>query len=188
MRKLANITIGDFKKKIDGLEQDIKKKHHTYAIKAEAKRIEEARARALEELKPEQTKEKMPDCPVDLVLPRGVYFSEKGIKRVDWDKPPGKYGRPTVEVATTPIVPTKIYREPNEHITSYEVAIKAKGFWRRVLVDGRVLFDSRRVLELADKGGAVINSATHLCKYFAQIIGRDDQGMIGDAVRFDRMV
>ena len=166
-KELANLRLPSISAGITTFERNIQRDHEIYTgnleCEVENARIERARAQK----EKETTKSQIADCPVDLKIPMDCYFRDKGVAVIDRG---GRYPK-TKEAATTPIVPTAIYREPGKHTTAYEVAIKARGFWRNVVVDGRVLFDSKRVLELADQGGALIESAQHLCKYFAQIVG-----------------
>ena len=170
---LANIAKSKTESDVDELLTRIKADQKNYELKLiveEHQRKTKAQENAYEE-NPPSTKQAFADCPIDLILPNGVYLdANEGIRRVDWDKPVGRYGRPVINICTTPIVPIKIFREPTKHVTQYEVAIRTGDIWRRVVVDGRALIDPRKVAELADYG-ALIKNPAHLAKYFAEIIG-----------------
>ena len=173
LQELAKLKISDIEADVTELVTKVKRNHKNYLVEKHADELNDQLREESERRNLMTTITEIPDCPIALKIPDGCYFSDsQGIRRADFDKPPNRYGgRPVIDVSDTPIVPTAIYREPGKHTTSYEVAIKARGIWRRVKVDGRVLFDPRRVLELTDNGGALIRSAQHLCKFFSQIIG-----------------
>lgn len=112
------------------------------------------------------TKFKIPSCPVDLVIPPDVLFSYSGITLKESrgeDKPP-RY----LTAATTPIVPTKIFRDENSGLVQYELAILTQGNWRRHVVDGRTIQSPRCVDKLANFGALIKPSP--LCEYFTRII------------------
>lgn len=154
----------------------IKRDQKTYSTKKAQEAFAAQDAEKKREHRNATTKKIFPNCPVDLVLPDGVTFDlHRGIQRVDWDKQPGAYGRPIIIVAKTPIVPTKIFREPDKHITQYELAILTRGgIWRRIIVDGDEIADSKKILRLAKDGGALIVNAAHLCKVLAELIAANN--------------
>lgn len=166
---LSNLTITPIRKAVQSLEIFVQQIHFDFLnAKSAAESAEREQKRIAT-----TTKTLIKDCPVDLILPQGVKFDDKkGISRFDWDKPP-KF-QSFVSVCATPMVPTAIFREPGKHTTSYEVSIKSRGVWRRVKVDGDELADSKKILRLARDGGALVTSATHLCKYFSQIIKENE--------------
>lgn len=56
-------------------------------IVEENKSQTKAQEKAYEE-NPPSTKQTFADCPIDLILPNGVYLdANEGIRRIDWDKP-----------------------------------------------------------------------------------------------------
>lgn len=170
---LADMARSKTESDVDEIVTRIKADQKDYKLKVTNEEIErqtKAQEKAYEE-NPPSTKQAFADCPIDLILPNGVYLdAREGIRRVDWDKPVGRYGRPVISICTTPIVPTKIFREPTKHVTQYEIAIRTGNIWRYVICDGRTLIDPRKVAELADYG-ALIKNPAHLAKYFAEIIG-----------------
>ena len=151
---------------------EINKAHRQYQdkLKAEKENAERRARRERYEADKPTTQKFCADCPINLILPYGTYFSAKGISVVDDSGlRPKKY-----KAADTPVVPTKIFREPSTGIVRYEVAIKAmerQDLWRRVVVDAKTLYDSRAVLDLTNHGAAISStSAKHLTEYFSQMI------------------
>ena len=115
-----------------------------------------------------RTRNRIKDCPVDLALPDNYIFGKAGITLVippkkDNDEP--KY----ICAARTPIIPTKIFREPMKSKFSYEIAILTRGTWRTVEIDGRALADPRAIIALADTG-ALIDEPKILCRFLNAVI------------------
>lgn len=106
------------------------------------------------------TQDKIKSCPVNLRLSNDYTFSTNGISLVVETKKGVKY----VPVTKTPIVPTKIFREPTKSKFSYEIAILIRGVWRTTEVDGRALADPRAIIGLADTG-ALIDEPKILCRF-----------------------
>ena len=82
------------------------------------------------------TQDMIKSCPVNLSLPSNYLFNQKGITLVvppkkDGDNP--KY----VCAARTPIIPTKIFREPKQNTFTYEIATLIRGVWRTTEIAGR---------------------------------------------------
>ena len=121
------------------------------------------------------TKKIIPDCPIDLFLPDSVYFNKRGVGTQSFNKHGDIL---TDSAAFTPIVPVKILREPSKHITQYEIAIKAKGFWRHIEIFGDELADPRKILRLAKDGGAIIENPRALTQFFAKIIAANEDRLI----------
>ena len=152
LKKLAALTPSKIHAEIDSLASDIKKQHKLFLQHYHAKIAgEKVKARLDEEKKQresETTATNAKGCPITLRIPYDCYFNDRGISLIDFS---GKFPK-TITATKNPIVPTKILREPNNHSVQYEVAVKAGNVWRNVIVDGRVLFDPRQILVLADKG------------------------------------
>lgn len=175
---IADLDIKKISESIDSFANAAKREHKKWL---EQKGIddENARRKAAHEAyenNPPTTRQFVPDCPVDLILPEGVYFSDSEIKIVDWDKPAGQTGRPVICAAKNPIVPTRIFHEPQKKnslftkgSTQYEIAIKTSNGWEFGIFDGKTLHDSRAITELANYG-ALIPNARFLCKYLDEII------------------
>ena len=117
------------------------------------------------------TQNNLPDCPINLFLPETVYFSAGGVGTQSVNK----FGDLESYAATkSPIIPTKIFRTPKSHATKYEVAVKSRRQWRRIIVDGDELADPRKILRLAKDGGALIKNAKNLTSFFAEIIAANE--------------
>lgn len=173
LKKLATLAPSKILADIDSLAADIKKQHKSFLRDYHAKIAgEKAKARLDEEKKQresETTATNAKGCPITLRIPYDCYFNDRGISLIDFS---GKFPK-TITATKNPIVPTKILREPNNHSVQYAVAVKAGNVWRNVIVDGRVLFDPRLILLLADKG-AWIEDPKALAKFFARIIAEND--------------
>ncbi len=107
-------------------------------------------------------------CPVNLRLPNNYLFNHNGITLVvppkkDGDNP--KY----VCAARTPIIPTKIFREPKQNTFTYEIATLIRGVWRTTEIAGRALADPRAIITLADSG-ALIDEPKLICRFINAVI------------------
>lgn len=165
-----------------------RKAHNTYLIQKQADEII-AQREAEEEnyyLDPDTTKKNLPDCPIDLVLPRGVYFSDKGISIVDFDAP--AKSRVTKSACENPIVPVRAFREVTENGAEpkqgnqYEIAIKTQDDWVYTTVEAQKLTDPRSVSSLA-KYGALISSPTFFAKAMTKIIAQNERNGILKSIR-----
>lgn len=121
------------------------------------------------ELHPEMKQEKctqdfIPDCPLDLRLPKNFLFSANGIT---YAEPPRKEdGKPRYHTVTlTPIIPTKKFRDPVKGIVEYEFALFNCGEWQTVEVDGATLADTRDLKKTFGKHGALIDEPAILTRY-----------------------
>lgn len=165
---LAALTKSKTEADIDKLATQIARDQKDYQ---QQKKIDEINAmREESKNRVEFTVKNVDDCPINLKIPYSVHFNEQGIAIVDdTGRFPKRY-----QATSNPIVPTKVFREPTKHITQYEVAIKTnENVWRKTIVDGRTLFDPRKILELADYGGALISDPSRLAKFFAYIIAEN---------------
>ena len=115
------------------------------------------------------TQNKISDCPVDLILPPDVLFDAQGITLVEKARGKEKELR-YFKAAATPIVPTKIFRNEHSGFVQYELAILDSGGWRRHVVDGATITDSRACNVKLGNFGALIEHAPTLCKYLTRII------------------
>ena len=108
------------------------------------------------------------DCPVDLVLPNNYLFRNSGITLV---VPPKKDGDDPkyICVTRTPIIPTKIFREPTKSKFSYEIAILTRKMWRTVEIEGRTLADPRAIITLADSGALILEPKL-TCRFLNDVI------------------
>ena len=121
-----------------------------------------------EEEKSVWTQDTIKTCPVNLRLPSNYLFNHKGITLVvppkkDSDNP--KY----VCAARTPIIPTKIFREPKQNTFTYEIATLIRGVWRTTEIAGRALADPRAIITLADSG-ALIDEPKLICRFINAVI------------------
>lgn len=180
---LIGVNITATKNKVDTYETDAKKAHRQYLKQKEidALNAKYNAERDAYEKNPPSTKSIVSDCPIDLILPLGIYFdNSKGIRIVDFDKPVGKNGRPVIEACQNLVVPVRAFREVTKRGDNpkskdqYEVAIKTANHWRRVIIDARTLQDARAVSALADFG-AHITEPRMMAKYFAKIISLNEK-------------
>ena len=114
-----------------------------------------------------RTRDKIFDCPVNLILPDNFIFNRNYILQ----KVPSKKKDRDFEflpVVKTPIVPTKEFREPNNGRVEYEVAILSRGHWQHVIVDGRTLGEARLLPELCNYG-AIIDDPSRLKQFLNAI-------------------
>lgn len=174
VQELADIKTIDFNSSVSSMVTQIKHDQKAFVkrFKAEQEKREfENMRKAFLENRP-STQKIISDCPIDLVLPESVYFGshEIGIQTFS-----NKGELITKPAAKTPIVVLRIFREPSKHTTQYELAIKAKGVWRRVEVYGDEIADPRKILRLAKDGGALIKDARTLCNYFAELISANEE-------------
>lgn len=172
---LAKIDIHKIRSRVDAFFKDARRDHKAFlaqfALDQQNAKLQAQRNSYINDTP--STKKIISDCPVDFLLPEGVYFSADGIRMVDWDKPVTRNGRPIIQVAKSPIVPVKIFREPDKNFTQYEIAIRNKqGIWRTAVFDGRTLLDPKKISELAEYG-ALIENAVHLAKFFARFIHKN---------------
>lgn len=180
---LANINITDTKNKVKTYETAAKKAHKKYL---DQKHLDELNAqyqaaRDAYDRDPPSTQQNAPDCPIDLILPLGVFFDhDKGIRIVDYDKPPSNRGRPVIEACQNLVVPIRAFREVTRRGENpkskdqYEIAIKTSKHWRRAIVDARALQDPRKILELTDLGLHIVD-ARMAAKYFAKILAINER-------------
>ena len=115
-----------------------------------------------------RTRDKIKNCPADLILPDNFLFKQGGITLV---VPPKKENEPPkyIRVARTPIIPTKIFREPTKNKFSYEIAILTRNVWRTVEIEGRALADPRAIIALADTGALILEPKL-TCRFFVDVI------------------
>ncbi len=107
-------------------------------------------------------------CPVALKVPEQFIFEEKGLTLIvppkkDSDEP--KY----ICVTRTPLLPTRIFREPTKNNFSYEIAILVRGVWLKTEIEGKTLADPRAIIALAGTG-ALIDEPKILCRFLNAII------------------
>ena len=115
-----------------------------------------------------KTRDCIADCPVNLILPKNFIWGNTGITLVvppkkETDAP--KY----ICVTRTPIIPTKIFREPKQNIFTYEIATLIRGVWRTTEIAGKALADPRSIITLADSG-ALIDEPKLLCRFLNAVI------------------
>ena len=115
-----------------------------------------------------RTRDCIADCSVNLILPKNFIWGNTGITLVvppkkETDAP--KY----ICVTRTPIVPTKIFREPKQNSFTYEIATLIRGVWRTTEIAGKALADPRAIITLADSG-ALIDEPKLLCRFLNAVI------------------
>lgn len=173
LTRLSELPVSKIQEETDSLVTTLKRTHKAFVKHLQSERRIAAEKAAVDayNANPAWTQTQMPDCPINLILPDSVYFDAKGVGTQTFTE----RGRVQERTATkTPIVPTKIFREPRTHVTRYEVAIKSRHHWRNIIVEGDELADSRKILRLATDGGAIIKDAKALTDYFADIIAANE--------------
>lgn len=115
-----------------------------------------------------RTRDRITDCPVNLILPKNFIWGNTGITLV---VPPKKENDAPkyICVTRTPIVPTKIFREPKHNTFTYEIATLIRGVWRTTEITGRTLADPRAIITLADNGALILEPKI-LCRFLNDII------------------
>jgi len=111
-----------------------------------------------------RTRDRIADCPVNLILPENFIWTRKGITQL---VPSKKKDRDFdyFPVTATPIIITREFCEPIKHRTEYEIAMLLRGKWIRTEVDGKTLTEARLLAELGNYG-AIINEVGRLKKFF----------------------
>ena len=111
-----------------------------------------------------RTRDRISDCPVNLILPENFIWTKKGITQL---VPSKKKDRDFdyFPVTATPIIITREFCEPIKHRTEYEIAMLLRGKWIRTEVDGKTLTEARLLTELGNYG-AIINEVGRLKKFF----------------------
>ncbi|MBR0288321.1 MAG: PriCT-2 domain-containing protein, partial [Selenomonadaceae bacterium] len=111
-----------------------------------------------------RTRDRITDCPVNLILPENFIWTRKGITQL---VPSKKKDRDFdyFPVTATPIIITREFCEPIKHRTEYEIAMLLRGKWIRSEVDGKTLTEARLLAELGNYG-AIINEVGRLKKFF----------------------
>jgi len=112
-----------------------------------------------------RTQDRIKSCPVNLRLPDDFIFGEDGIEYVIRGKKGDKY----ISVALTPIVPTKVFRNPINNATDYEFAILVVDGWCKVEIPGTALGD-RELVRMLNGRGAIIDSPQYLNKFINAVI------------------
>ena len=173
---LAALSISAVRNDVKKFKTEAARAHKRYLVQ---KAIDDAEAKRQADSdnydkNPNTTQGMIPNCPVDLVLPYGIYLSDNnGIQVVDFEKSVGK-GHPVIDACQNPVVPTKIFIEVSTHITQYEIAIKTDdNQWQFVTFDGRTLQDARSVSELANYGAHILNPRA-FALFFARSIALNE--------------
>lgn len=111
-----------------------------------------------------RTRDRIADCPVNLILPKNFIWTRQGITQL---VPSKKKDRDFdyFPVTATPIIITREFCEPIKHRTEYEIAMLLRGKWIRTEVDGRTLTEARLLAEIGNYG-AIINEVGRLKKFF----------------------
>lgn len=181
---LAALSISAVRNDVKKFKTEAARAHKRYLVQ---KAIDDAEAKRQADSdnydkNPNTTQGMIPNCPVDLVLPYGIYLSDNnGIQVVDFEKSVGK-GHPVIDACQNPVVPVCLYRDTdknNKNFTQYEIAIKTDdNQWQFVTFDGRTLQDARSVSELANYGAHILNPRA-FAQFFAKIIALNERnGML----------
>ena len=168
-RALAILDIAQIDKTVGTYFTAAKHEHKNYLVQAECDRLNEKKQAEMKSREDETTAKNVKSCPIDLKIPFDCYFNRFGNSISD------NTGKRAKKIIATknPIVPTKIFRDPTNHNTQYEIAVKTGNCWRYSLVDGQSLFDPRKIIALASIG-AYIEEPKALVKFFARILAEND--------------
>lgn len=114
------------------------------------------------------TQDRIKSCPVNLRLPKNYLFGKNGVELVVPAKK--ENAEPKYICATrTPIIPTKVFRNPTNNKIAYEFAILVFGEWAKVEVDGAVLGD-RELTRILNGHGALIDKPPILNEFINAVI------------------
>ena len=175
----AAFNLAKFEKDINSYTTKIKRAHKAWLAQHEADLENQkiADAKKAHDDNPPTACQFVSDCPVDLVLPQGLFLSQRGISIVDFDKPAKT--RTTIEACQNVIVPTCIYREVTFNASEpvngdqYRIAVKNGSVWRTAVVDAKKLTDAKSVQSLAQIG-ALISNPNHFAKAMTKLIALNE--------------
>ena len=113
------------------------------------------------------SRDRIPDCPVNLRLPENFLWTMKGITQLVPSKKSAEKFK-YLPVTRTPIIITKKFREPTKGTVEFEIALRLRDQWQRVIVDGKTLTDPRLLTELGNYD-AIISSTVRLKEFFDEL-------------------
>ena len=122
------------------------------------------------QLHPEQnnnivrTRDKIKDCPVDLILPENFIWTKQGISQLVPSKKDTEDFK-KLPVTKTPIIITKKFREPSKGTVEFEIALRLRDKWNYTVMDGKTLAEARQLTELGNYD-AIINDVGRLKQFF----------------------
>ena len=108
-----------------------------------------------------RTRDFVPDCPCNLIVPSEFTFGVDGIFHVVPTKKSERY----ICVARTPIVPIKKFRDPEKGNVAFAVSILTDEQWHDVEFEGATLADTRELAKILASKGALILDAKLLCRF-----------------------
>ena len=173
VKAIARITLSELKADIAKQVTKIRRQHKKFFEDFTRKKIRAQQQADIEEYLAGNptTKKFIPDCPVDLIVGKGIYFDEKdgvGLRTFS-DR-----GEVTRQAALKPVIITRKLCESNTGEVVYEIAIKTGGKWHTHTVDGRAL-QSARGIDVLGGFGLPIEDPTALQKFFARLIADNDE-------------
>ena len=179
----AAFDLPKFEQKINSRATQFKRAHRAWLNQhqADLENQKIADARKAHEENPPTACQFVNDCPVNLVLPHGVFLSQSGISIIDFDKP--AKNRTTVEASQNVVVPTCVYREVTPHGSEpvngdqYQIAVKNASDWRNAVVDAKKLTDAKSVQNLAQIG-ALISNPNLFAKAMTKIIALNESNAV----------
>ena len=117
------------------------------------------------------TRDKIKDCPVNLVVPSDFILSNRGITFVK----PATEKKPEAHIPAikTPVVVTKILSRQADGVQRYEIAIKSRGKWKFQEVTAKTLQSPRQIYDLAEYG-CLIADAGLATRYFTSFIADNE--------------
>lgn len=110
------------------------------------------------------TRDRIKDCPVNLILPENFIWTKQGITQLVPSKKDTEDFK-KLPVTKTPIIITKEFREPTKGTVEYEIALRVRDQWNYTILDGKTLADARQLTELGNYA-AIINDVGRLKQFF----------------------
>lgn len=160
VRALAEIAIKTIKESANKFVTQIGKAHKEFLKQQEILKAKEKFAT----YQKKTTQNIISNCPIDLKVPRSFSFNKNGLHFFK--------NAESIHVSHTPLVVLRRLKVAATDTFNYEIAYcDYKGDWHRKIVDASTLFDSKKILSLADVGISVTsNGAKFMCDYFDSLI------------------
>lgn len=112
------------------------------------------------------TQDLIKSCPVNLLMPYNYRIEEHKMLKIVQRRDGVMV---ELSIARTPIIPTKIFREPKKRKYTYEIAILNRGKWQTTEIDGKALVDAKTISNLNDNGALILNPR-EICLFLTDII------------------
>lgn len=120
---------------------------------------------------PKMLRDTVPALPVDLEAPSGFKFGDSGISFIKLSDNEPIY----LKAAGAPVVISERLFNVDTETEKLEICFRYLAGWRRALFPRSTIFDSRKILRLADYGVPVSSeSAKYLVKFFDALAGLNE--------------